>query len=50
MNHAWHISYEVFTMAGVELPKQETVPVYRSPLADERGKPMLDYVITQTAD
>jgi len=43
--HTWHICYDVFAPPGVELPKQDVIPMFRTPMADENGKPVLDYVL-----
>jgi 5,5'-dehydrodivanillate O-demethylase len=46
--HTYHLCYNV-TMApqGVVYPKQETIPVLRSPWAGENGEPRLDYTLGQ---
>ena len=46
--HTYHICYQVYSAPpGVEAPKQEIVPWYEPPLYDEKGKPILDYVLAQ---
>jgi 5,5'-dehydrodivanillate O-demethylase len=43
----WHICYDVFKPEGVELPKQDVIPLYESPITDEEGEYILDYVLSQ---
>ena len=44
--HTYHISYFVYAAPeNVEIPKQDVVPWFEPPMYDERGKPILDYVL-----
>jgi 5,5'-dehydrodivanillate O-demethylase len=46
--HTYHIAYQAY--AGppeIEVPEQEVVPYYECPIYDEKGKPILDYVLAQ---
>lgn len=46
--HTLHIAYQVYAgPPGVEAPKQDVVPWYEAPLFDEKGQPILDYVMAQ---
>lgn len=46
--HTYHICYQVYAAPpGVEPPKQDVVPWYEPPRYDEKGKPILDYVLAQ---
>jgi len=46
--HTWHLCYDMFPAPeGVELPKQEVIPVFKSPLQYENGEPAVDYVLGQ---
>ncbi len=46
--HTYHICYQVYAAPpGIEAPKQDVVPWYEVPLTDERGKPILDHVLSQ---
>jgi 5,5'-dehydrodivanillate O-demethylase oxygenase subunit len=45
--HTWHICYDVYSPPDVELPKQEVIPVFRSPMKDDQGRPVIDYVLGQ---
>jgi 5,5'-dehydrodivanillate O-demethylase len=46
-NHTWHMCYDVFAPPGVELPKQETIPMFRSPMTHADGSPATDYILGQ---
>jgi 5,5'-dehydrodivanillate O-demethylase len=43
----WHLSYDVFAPPGMNFPKQEVIPIYESPIVDNEGKYILDYVLAQ---
>jgi 5,5'-dehydrodivanillate O-demethylase oxygenase subunit len=44
----WHIEYLCYTFPeGVDVPSQDVVPYTEAPLYDERGKPILDYILAQ---
>ena len=44
----YHINYGCFLAPeGIEVPEQEVVPWYEVPLYDEKGKPILDFVLAQ---
>jgi 5,5'-dehydrodivanillate O-demethylase len=46
--HTYHICYQVYAAPpGVEAPRQDYVPYYEIPTHDERGKPILDFVLAQ---
>ena len=46
--HTYHINYGCFLAPeGVEVAEQEVVPWYEVPLYDEKGKPVLDFVLAQ---
>jgi 5,5'-dehydrodivanillate O-demethylase len=46
--HTCHINYQVYIApAGVEVPRQDVIPYYDVPLRDEKGEPILDYVLGQ---
>jgi 5,5'-dehydrodivanillate O-demethylase len=48
--HTYHICYQVYAAPpGIEVPKQDVVPWYEPPLVDEKGRPILDYVLAQDA-
>ena len=48
--HTYHICYTVYAAPpGVEAPVQDNVPWYEPPLWDDKGKPILDYVLAQDA-
>jgi 5,5'-dehydrodivanillate O-demethylase len=48
--HTYHICYQCYAAPpGVEAPKQEIVPYYVPPTHDEKGEPILDYVLAQDA-
>jgi 5,5'-dehydrodivanillate O-demethylase len=48
--HTYHISYQCYAGPhGVEAPKQNGVPWYEPPTIDEKGEPILDYVLAQDA-
>ena len=45
-----HICYQCYSAPpGVELPKQNRIPWYEPPTHDEKGEPILDYVLAQDA-
>lgn len=44
--HTWHMYYNVYH-PGVQVPKQESVPVYEIPITDEQGKFMTEMVAVQ---
>ena len=49
-SHTLHICYQCYAAPpGVELPVQNGVPWYEPPTHDERGVPILDYVVAQDA-
>lgn len=46
--HTLHICYQCYSAPpGVEAPKQDRIPWYEAPIYDEKGKPILDYVLAQ---
>ncbi len=46
--HTYHINYQCYSAPpGVEAPHQDIVPWYETPLYDESGKPILDYILAQ---
>lgn len=48
--NTYHICYQVYAAPpGVEAPPQESVPWYVPPTVDEKGQPILDYVLAQDA-
>lgn len=48
--HTLHICYQVYAAPpGVEAPRQDVVPWYEPPTHDEKGEPILDYVLAQDA-
>ena len=48
--HTYHICYQVYAAPhGVEAPQQDFVPWYEPPMYDEKGRPILDYVLAQDA-
>lgn len=48
--HTYHICYQVYAAPeDVPVPHQEVIPWYEPPTADERGRPILDYVLAQDA-
>jgi 5,5'-dehydrodivanillate O-demethylase oxygenase subunit len=48
--HTLHLCYQAYAApAGVAVPHQEVVPWYEPPTVDERGRPILDYVLAQDA-
>jgi 5,5'-dehydrodivanillate O-demethylase oxygenase subunit len=48
--HTYHICYQVYAAPnGVEAPHQDFVPWYEPPMVDEKGRPILDYVLAQDA-
>ncbi len=48
--HTYHICYQVYAgPPGVEAPQQDGVPWYEPPTVNEKGEPILDYVLAQDA-
>jgi 5,5'-dehydrodivanillate O-demethylase len=48
--HTLHISYQCYgAPEGVSVPHQEVIPYYTPPTIDEKGQPILDYVLAQDA-
>lgn len=48
--HTYHICYQVYAAPPfVEVEPQVSVPWYEPPTTDEKGKPILDYVLAQDA-
>ncbi len=48
--HTLHICYQCYSGPyGVDAPKQDGVPWYEPPTVDEKGEPILDYVLAQDA-
>jgi 5,5'-dehydrodivanillate O-demethylase len=48
--HTYHICYQVYAAPpGIEVPRQDVVPWYQPPTVDEKGQPILDYVLAQDA-
>lgn len=48
--HTYHICYQVYAATpGVEVPHQDVVPWYEPPTVDDKGEPILDYVLAQDA-
>jgi 5,5'-dehydrodivanillate O-demethylase oxygenase subunit len=46
--HTYHITYQVYRgPSGVEAPKQDVVPWFEVPVTDEKGEPILDFVLAQ---
>ena len=46
--HTYHINYGCFLAPeGVEVEEQDIIPWYQVPLYDEKGKPILDFVLAQ---
>src|SRR5207244_2750302 len=46
--HTLHMCYDMFPAPeGVELPRQEVIPVFKSPMRDAEGNPAVDYVLGQ---
>ncbi|HZT06236.1 MAG TPA: Rieske 2Fe-2S domain-containing protein [Chloroflexota bacterium] len=46
--HTYHITYQVYRAPeGIEAPEQDVIPWFDVPIADERGEPILDYVLAQ---
>jgi 5,5'-dehydrodivanillate O-demethylase oxygenase subunit len=46
-HRTYHLSYVLYHAPGIEAPPQEVVPYYDAPIFDERGQPVLDYVLAQ---
>jgi 5,5'-dehydrodivanillate O-demethylase len=48
--HTYHICYQVYAAPhGIEAPHQDFVPWYEPPMYDDKGRPILDYVLAQDA-
>ena len=48
--HTYHIAYGCFSAPPqVPTPEQDIIPWYQTPMHDENGKPILDYVLAQDA-
>jgi len=48
--HTLHICYQCYSGPyGVEAPAQDGVPYYEPPTVNEKGEPILDYVLAQDA-
>lgn len=48
--HTYHICYQVYSAPhGIKAPHQDFVPWYEPPMSDEKGRPILDYVLAQDA-
>jgi 5,5'-dehydrodivanillate O-demethylase oxygenase subunit len=46
----YHICYQVYSAPhGIKAPHQDHVPWYEPPMHDEKGRPILDYVLAQDA-
>ena len=45
--HTYHINYTVFHAPGVEAPAQPEIPYFEVPMFDDRGEPVLDFVLAQ---
>jgi 5,5'-dehydrodivanillate O-demethylase len=45
--HTYHLSYIVFHAQDIEAPAQASVPYFRAPLFDDKGDPVLDYLLAQ---
>jgi 5,5'-dehydrodivanillate O-demethylase len=46
--HTWHLEYDCYDPGlGIEVPKQETVPVYETPIKDSSGNNRYDYILSQ---
>lgn len=47
--HTWHIIYMTYTpkSPGLQAPKQDVVPYFDAPFADEQGQPIFDYITAQ---
>ena len=46
--HSWHLQYECYDPgAGVDVPAQETIPTFETPLTDEQGNNRFDYILSQ---
>ena len=48
--HTMHICYQAYAAPpGIEAPKQDVIPWYEPPMRDEKGQPILDFVLAQDA-
>ena len=48
--HTYHVSYQVYAAPPeVPAPHQEVIPWYEPPTVDEKGRPILDYILAQDA-
>jgi 5,5'-dehydrodivanillate O-demethylase len=46
--HTWHFQYCCYVFPdGVDVPQQDAVPYRELPVCDERGEPILEYVLAQ---
>ena len=46
--HTWHLLYQCYDPGpGVEVPKQDTICVYETPLKDQKGDYRFDYILAQ---
>jgi len=46
--HTWHILYLTYTPdPSVQVPKQDVIPCFEPPFADEKGEPIFDYITAQ---
>lgn len=43
----YHINYVLYGVPGVEAPLQKVIPWFEAPLFDEKGEPIVDYVLGQ---
>ena len=42
--HTWHVWYNTYKPEGVDVPRQDEIPLYEVPFLDERGDYILDFV------
>lgn len=48
--HTMHICYQAYAAPpGIEAPTQDVIPWYEPPMWDEKGQPILDFVLAQDA-
>ena len=48
--HTLHICYQTYAAPpGIEAPRQDVIPWYEPPMWDEKGQPILDFVLAQDA-
>jgi 5,5'-dehydrodivanillate O-demethylase len=48
--HTYHVSYQVYAAPSeIAAAHQEVIPWYEPPTVDERGRPILDYILAQDA-